>query len=680
MGIFDALTTAVSGLSAQSYALQNISGNIANSQTTAFKRINTQFENMVADNLPSAQIAGGVVASSVATNNIQGDIQNAATSTFMGINGQGYFVVEKPSSFVDNQPVFDGVNLYTRRGDFQLDKNGFLVNGAGYYLMGIPVDATTGNPLGSIPSTLQFSNNLIPAQQTSQIDYNANLPSQPKTPKTQAGVLGSDLLNPADFAANPTAIAPQPAKINGTGATLLADAPATGTGTTNGLAGGNLISTFGFNPGDQISVGDGTNTTTYTVAPGDTINTMMTALSAGPATVNVSLVSGHLQVQSNSGTDLDTDTISSANAAALTNLGFAPGNTSFTPTNLITQGAVAANQTLQVTVGTNPVQTITFGTGPTQVATLTGLNTALKALAGVSIAGTGVNNSGDITITAANTTDTVQVGGTFTPSKFGITNTQALPSNGSVFGADLSTFVNESIAGGSITGYTGLGAPVNMQFRWAKIDSTELGPGHQDVWNMFYQTNSTATNLQPAWTNVGTNFTFNASGQLTPPLSTITLNNVTVDGLTLGNVQLLFGSGGLTQFSNTNGTVQVNLLDQNGAAAGQLQSIAVDGQGRIVGTYSNGRTVPLAEVTLANFNGQNQLKQLDGGAYQATADSGPPLFNATGKIAGSSLEASNTDIADEFSKLIVTQQAYSANTRIITTTNTMVQDLLNVIR
>ena len=56
------------------------------------------------------------------------------------------------------------------------------------------------------------------------------------------------------------------------------------------------------------------------------------------------------------------------------------------------------------------------------------------------------------------------------------------------------------------------------------------------------------------------------------------------------------------------------------------------------------------------------------------------LQNATGKIVGSSLEASNTDIADEFSKLIVTQQAYAANTKIITTTTQMVSDLLNVIR
>src|SRR6266540_4131493 len=69
----------------------------------------------------------------------------ATTSTFMAINGNGYFIVEKPDAFVDNKPVFDGVNLYTRRGDFQMDKNGYLVNGAGYYLMGVPVDATTGN-------------------------------------------------------------------------------------------------------------------------------------------------------------------------------------------------------------------------------------------------------------------------------------------------------------------------------------------------------------------------------------------------------------------------------------------------------------------------------------------------------------------------------------------------------
>ena len=56
------------------------------------------------------------------------------------------------------------------------------------------------------------------------------------------------------------------------------------------------------------------------------------------------------------------------------------------------------------------------------------------------------------------------------------------------------------------------------------------------------------------------------------------------------------------------------------------------------------------------------------------------LYGASGKIIGSSLEGSNTDIADEFTKLIITQQAYSANTRVISTSNDMVQDLLNMLR
>src|SRR4029079_8188031 len=96
-------------------------------------------------------------------------------------NGDGFFIVQKPSSFVDNHPVFDGVNLYTRRGDFKPDKHGFLVNGAGYYLMGLPIDSTTGNVTGSVPQLLQFQNDFLPAQPTTQIQYRANLASYPLT-------------------------------------------------------------------------------------------------------------------------------------------------------------------------------------------------------------------------------------------------------------------------------------------------------------------------------------------------------------------------------------------------------------------------------------------------------------------------------------------------------------------
>ena len=100
----------------------------------------------------------------------------------------------------------------------------------------------------------------------------------------------------------------------------------------------------------------------------------------------------------------------------------------------------------------------------------------------------------------------------------------------------------------------------------------------------------------------------------------------------------------------------------------------------MVGTFTNGQTIPLAEITLATFNGADSLQALNGGAYAATPESGPPIYSATGKIDGSSLESSNVDIATQFSQLIVAQQAYSANARVMTTANQMIQSLLQVIQ
>ena len=233
MGIFGALNTAVAGMRAQSFSLENISGNIANSQTTAFKRMDTSFVDMIPDAAASQQLSGSVTSNSRMTNTVQGDIQSNSIGTFMAINGDGFFVVSKPSSFSDNQPVFGGIDNYTRRGDFQPDKSGFLVNGAGYYLMGIPIDATTGNLVGSVPQLLKFQNDFLPAQPTTQIQYRANLASYPSTPGHDVNVPRSELLDPANFSANPIAGSPSPAKITGTGATLSADAVAVTTGTVD---------------------------------------------------------------------------------------------------------------------------------------------------------------------------------------------------------------------------------------------------------------------------------------------------------------------------------------------------------------------------------------------------------------------------------------------------------------
>jgi flagellar hook protein FlgE len=156
------------------------------------------------------------------------------------------------------------------------------------------------------------------------------------------------------------------------------------------------------------------------------------------------------------------------------------------------------------------------------------------------------------------------------------------------------------------------------------------------------------------------------------------LTGLAVNGDTVGNVTLNYGSN-LTQFASTTGSVQVNSLTQNGFGAGSLQSLSV-AQGQIVGSFSNGQTVALADVTVATFNGQDSLQSLNGEAFAATPESGNPNFSGTGSVVGSSLEASNVDIATQFSQLIVAQQAYSANARVMTTADQMIQSLLTVIQ
>jgi flagellar hook protein FlgE len=669
MGLFGALNTAVTGMNAQSFALENVSGNIANSQTIGFKRIDTTFVDLIPSDLPSRQLAGSVSSISQSTNTVQGNIQSATVGTYLAVNGNGFFVVEKPSSVVDGRPVFSGTNLYTRRGDFQPNKDGYLVNGAGNYLMGIPIDPTTGNLAGSVPTLLQFQNDFLPAQATTSIDYRANLARYPLTTAHDSNVTGSELLNPVNYTADPTAGPPQTAHITGSGATLLPDAVAITTATASlpvgGLVNTGTITINGVNI--NLAAGD----LPSNAAPLGVIEKINAAVAPG---VTASLVGGKLRLTSQ---DADTAIAITGSAPLLfTELGISVGTTN--PTNLLTQTAVAQGQTMDVTVGASSVP-IVFGTGVGEVSTMAELSAALATLpAGVGTASVNVAN-GDITITAAGTNN-ISVTGTASALAFGMHVTTAIPSNEQVVANDLTTFLANSVGGGAITCYDISGSPVNMQIRWAKIDSTTLGAGHSDTWNMFYQVDSSATGTNPAWQNAGVNFAFDPNGQMNPVVASLTLPSVTVDGIPLGNVDVKFGAGGITEYADPNGGAQVNVLTQNGFAAGSLQSITVNDKGRVVGSYSNGRTIDRAQIVLANFSGANYLKRVDGGTFEQTDESGVPTYNASGAIVASSLESSNTDIAGEFTKLIVTQQAYSANTRVISTANQMAQDLLNTLR
>lgn len=663
MGIFGALTTSVGGMQSQSFALQNISGNIANSQTTAFKRTDTSFSDLVSDAVPNQQIAGSVLAFARSTNTVQGDIQNSSLSTFMAINGEGFFAVQKPGNFVDGRPVFEGVDLYTRRGDFQLDRDGYLVNGAGYYLKALRVDPTTGNIVGSVPDVIQFQNDFLPARASSEIEYRANLATYPRTSVSDPDNPRSELISPASYANNPIATAPLTARMIGTTATLSPDAPATVTGAADisalVSAGGNLV----------------INGTPIVIAPGANAAAIEAAIDAqaGATGVSASIVSNQLVLTSaNADTNITVDAATSDNL--LTELGIQEVTTN--ATNLITQGAVSNGQTLTVQVNSGAVQTVTFGTGGGQVSTLAELNAALGGLVGLAASVNAAN--GNISLVANTMVDTITVGGSALVSRFGLTARTVVPSNGGVIADDETTFLSQSISGGAITTYDVNGSPVNLQFRWVKSDAAAYGG--VDTWHMFYQEDSRAAGQQLEWRRVPQAYAFSADGQLTPPIATVTVPGVSVNGVLIGDITLNHGIGGLTQYADPNGNVSVTKVQQNGYPAGDLIDIAVSEGGRIVANYSNGRSAEIAEIPLYSFYGPNFLKKLDGGAFSQTSESGPPVADASGGIIGKALEGSNTDIADEFTKLIVTQQAYSANTRVITTSNQMLQDVLNIIR
>lgn len=209
MGIYGAINSAVSGLSAQAIALENISGNVSNSQTTGYKRMDTSFSDLVAGGgtKQADQVAGTTYATSRATNTVQGDISGSDVDTYMAISGDGYFVVTSASDVVDGQTTFDDINYYTRAGDFELNQYNYLVNASGYYLTGFELDETTGNPVGDSPTVVQISDQPLPAKATTEVTYQANLPRVPDTTNYDGSDEDTALLSAPLIASNDIAAA-----------------------------------------------------------------------------------------------------------------------------------------------------------------------------------------------------------------------------------------------------------------------------------------------------------------------------------------------------------------------------------------------------------------------------------------------------------------------------------------
>lgn len=176
MSLFGAMTTAISGLTAQSRALAHISDNVANSQTVGYKRVDTNFVSYLTDSSLASHRSGSVVARPDYRNSVQGTIEQTENPLGMAIAGQGFFAVALPRGDTNGQLQFDERQFFTRGGDFRLDRDGYLVNGAGYYLQGWSADAA-GEPIRTAIQPIRVSQLVFNPIATSRIELAANLPS-----------------------------------------------------------------------------------------------------------------------------------------------------------------------------------------------------------------------------------------------------------------------------------------------------------------------------------------------------------------------------------------------------------------------------------------------------------------------------------------------------------------------
>jgi len=225
MSINSAINAAVSGLTANSSALSAISDNIANSNTVGYKENTTEFEDLVGVASSAGNYsAGGVQADTIQQISQNGTTEQTTSNTDLSVNGQGMFVVTSTPTPTPSDP-----RSYTEAGSFDVNAQGYLVNSAGYYLQGFPVNQTTGvvtvNPsdLNSL-QTINVADAGGTASPTTYATANANLNSAQVVSAAAAAASGGVAVVTGVTASNPYAQTnATPVSISAAMATEIAD-------------------------------------------------------------------------------------------------------------------------------------------------------------------------------------------------------------------------------------------------------------------------------------------------------------------------------------------------------------------------------------------------------------------------------------------------------------------------
>lgn len=578
MSNINAINTAITGLKAQARALENISGNIANSQTAGFKKVETSFSDLIGDAGVMNIRAGAVAAYGRSTNDIGGAAIRAESETSLSIAGDGFFPVEGAP----------GQLLYTRRGDFKVtydpkDEKSYLVNGSGHRLMDVKYSETAKDGIAQ-KTPIVVEQDEEPPKATSVFEYGVNLPQLPRTVAYDPAVPDSELLHTGALS-------------NGVGEQALVTLP-------YGFA-GDALARDSVEPGENVTVSLAGQSRTYVFNTGEAPAPEVT-----PPSVLIDATGTNDEMIGRILADMKANLTGAENAEA-----YLDGNR-----NLIIKIAGPDASTLALTSD--------FGDEP------------------IRLASTPVN-----------------------------------PPIGAILGRDVDAFMDQTVSGNIFSAYTVAGDTVPVQLRWGKLQGS---PNEQ--WSLFYQTNSQAIGAELAWKKVG-DYAFER-GQLVSLKGpdgqdavdgAITIKGLSVNGLNLGDIKLAHGLGAVTQYADKSGLPATRLSRQDGYGRGEFSGVSITETGEILSVYTNGQTKSIGKANLGFFSSPDSLERVDGQAFVQTDASGKPKQSASSVMAGW-IETSNVDISEEFAKLIVTQQAYSANTRVVSTSDEMEKEALDLIR
>jgi flagellar hook protein FlgE len=694
MTLFGALSSGVSGLTAQSSAIGAISDNITNLSTVGYKSTQVDFQTLVTKQTSSTFFsAGGVQSRPRQDTGIQGLLAASTSQTDIAISGNGFFVVNEAAV-----PTITDEFLFTRAGSFFLDNEGFLRNTAGFYLQAWPTNPSgvivPANPNVTIPNLNVISTDFLTtvnlnrvggtASATSTIAIGANLPSN-----DAAGTTRKTDVQFFDTLGNPTSIAIVNSKttVDNNWDIVIEPPPGTAVLTSEDFTTpiplvydsiGQLE--FVSRPVEGASVViDGITyvvdsdaagvtesatvkrwITTGNTSVGDDVADLVTAVTTmdsdfETAGGRIVVKTGDISTVLFKAKDADDIIVDPSFLLDANGVGAANQTNSFTVRQ---QAAVYADET-QVHFTVNPAAADTI--------TINGITYTFTAAPAVS---TDVDNSVNLATTIANLVAAIIA----SDPEFTASNVRARATNQESFTA---AFANDTIAlkskanGNTYTIVTtGLtAAPTNvLKTPTAFVSGTTVETQYALIFNS--DGIPSAFNIDTLDIRDFSNGANNMDG------TALGASKITLD---LGNVG---EANGMTQFG---GSFTPVFITQNGSQFGTFAGVSISEDGVLTALFDNGETRPVFQLPVATFINLNELGSRTGNVWNATEASGDPTLRiaasgSAGQINQTSLEQSTVDIGTEFTKMIVVQRAFAAAAKIITTADEMLDELIRAKR